>query len=55
MRLINRLAVSVVDIVTCPCTDGRITLTHPAVGTEHEIYSLQKYVERMKNQLKELL
>jgi hypothetical protein len=46
--------VNVLEVVSRPCPDDGITLPYPTVHTKHKLSSIEKHVERKKNQLEDL-
>jgi len=54
MGLLDSMQVNVVEVVSLPCTDDRITLPHSTIRTKHKLSSVEKRIERTKNQLEDL-
>jgi hypothetical protein len=42
------------EVVSCPCTDNRITLPHLTIRTKHKLSTVEKRGERIKNNLEDL-
>jgi len=49
------MQVNIFEVVSRPCTDDTITLPHPTVRTKHKLSSVEKRVERTKNNIEDLL